>query len=55
MHAPELGGHREPRPDSPHTALREDAFRGYAGHMETAAFAAAVDAMRPRRRRGAWR
>ncbi|RMD70775.1 MAG: DUF488 domain-containing protein [Gammaproteobacteria bacterium] len=33
----QLGGRREPRPDSPHTAL-EGGMRGYADHMETAAF-----------------
>jgi uncharacterized protein (DUF488 family) len=40
---PELGGHRKPRPDSPHTAWRVDAFRGYADFMETPEFAAALD------------
>ena len=39
----ELGGHREPRPDSLHTALRVPAFRGYADHMESAAFSAALE------------
>jgi uncharacterized protein (DUF488 family) len=43
VHAPDLGGHRVPTIDSPHTALREGAFRGYADHMDTPAFAAAVD------------
>ena len=38
MHLPGLGGRREPRPDSPHTALRVDAFRGYADHMSSAEF-----------------
>jgi uncharacterized protein (DUF488 family) len=38
-----LGGFRRPEPDSPDVAWREDMFRGYAGHMRTAAFAAAVD------------
>src|SRR6266566_3210216 len=38
-----LGGFRKPGPDSPDTAWREDMFRGYAGHMRTAAFLAAVD------------
>ena len=42
-HAPDLGGHREPLAESPNTALREDAFRGYADYMETTAFAAAVE------------
>src|SRR2546422_8274480 len=39
VHLPELGGRREPRPDSPHRALRVAAFRGYADHMDTAEFA----------------
>ena len=38
----DLGGFRRPRPDSPHTALRNDSFRGYADHMETEAFANAL-------------
>jgi uncharacterized protein (DUF488 family) len=42
QHMPELGGHREPRPDSPNTAWREPAFRGYADYMETSAFADAT-------------
>ena len=41
-HVPALGGHREPRRDSPNTALRVDAFRGYADHMETAEFAQGI-------------
>ncbi|HEX6885624.1 MAG TPA: DUF488 domain-containing protein [Planctomycetota bacterium] len=41
VHLVDLGGHREERPGSPHTAL-VGAFRGYADHMETPAFAAAV-------------
>jgi uncharacterized protein (DUF488 family) len=40
---PRLGGRRKPRPDSPHGALRVPAFRGYADHMETSGFAAALD------------
>ena len=39
----ELGGFRRARPDSPHTALRHASFRGYADHMDTAGFAAAID------------
>jgi len=39
VHLPELGGHREPRADSPHRALRVAGFRGYADHMSTAEFA----------------
>lgn len=38
---PELGGRRRPRPDSPNTAWRSDAFRGYADYMQTQAYAAA--------------
>jgi uncharacterized protein (DUF488 family) len=40
---PELGGRRRPRPDSPHTAWREVAFRGYADFMDTPEFAAGLD------------
>lgn len=39
QHLPGLGGRREPRADSPHTALDASAFRGYADHMGTAEFA----------------
>ena len=39
---PDLGGWRSARPDSPHVALRDKAFRGYADHMETPAFVAAA-------------
>ncbi len=38
-----LGGRRKVRPDSPHVALRNEAFRGYADHMGTTDFAAALD------------
>jgi uncharacterized protein (DUF488 family) len=41
-HEPDLGGHREPRPDSPHTAWRVAAFRGYADHMGSADFQSAL-------------
>jgi len=30
-----LGGRRRPRPDSPHVAWTNEAFRGYADHMDT--------------------
>jgi uncharacterized protein (DUF488 family) len=43
MHEPRLGGRRAPRPDSPHTAWRVEAFRGYADHMETPEFLAALE------------
>jgi uncharacterized protein (DUF488 family) len=39
----ELGGFRRPRPDSRNTALRVDTFRGYADHMQTPAFASALE------------
>jgi uncharacterized protein (DUF488 family) len=39
----ELGGRRRPQPDSRHTALRNDAFRAYADHMETAEFRHGVE------------
>lgn len=39
----ELGGLRRPRPDSPNTGWRNESFRGFADHMQTAGFAAAVD------------
>jgi uncharacterized protein (DUF488 family) len=40
---PELGGRRRPRPDSPNTAWRSAAFRGYADYMATEAFADGLD------------
>jgi uncharacterized protein (DUF488 family) len=43
VHEPDLGGRRAARPDSPHTAWRVEAFRGYADHMETPVFAAALE------------
>jgi uncharacterized protein (DUF488 family) len=38
MHLAGLGGSRDPRADSPHVALRVDAFRGYADHMSSDEF-----------------
>jgi uncharacterized protein (DUF488 family) len=38
----ELGGWRKPVPDSPHVAIRSPAFRGYADHMESGEFDAAL-------------
>jgi uncharacterized protein (DUF488 family) len=38
---PEFGGRRTPDPDSPNTAWRVAAFRGYADYMATAEFALA--------------
>ncbi len=42
-HMPELGGLRQPRPDSRNTGWRNESFRGYADYMQTPAFAAAID------------
>jgi uncharacterized protein (DUF488 family) len=39
-----LGGFRKPRPDSPNLVL-DGAFRGFADHMATPAFGAAIDAL----------
>jgi len=39
----ELGGRRKPRPESVHTALRNDAFRAYADHMESDEFHRGVE------------
>jgi uncharacterized protein (DUF488 family) len=39
---PELGGRRDPRPDSVNLAWRNESFRGYADYMETAEFRAAI-------------
>jgi uncharacterized protein (DUF488 family) len=40
---PELGGRRKPLPDSPNTAWRNDAFRGYADYMRTPEFTAGME------------
>ena len=45
VHVPELGGRRRPRPDSPNGAWRHPAFRGYADHMATPAFATGLAAL----------
>jgi uncharacterized protein (DUF488 family) len=37
-----LGGFRRPPPDSPDVFWREEMFRGYAAHMRTPEFAAAI-------------
>jgi uncharacterized protein (DUF488 family) len=38
-----LGGRRSARPDSPHTAWKNDQFRGYADHMDGSEFDAALE------------
>jgi len=42
LHMPALGGLRHARPDSPNTAWRNASFRGFADHMQTPEFAAAI-------------
>ena len=44
---PDLGGRRTPRPDSPHTAWRNAAFRGYADYMDTPEFNDAMRRLEP--------
>ena len=43
VHLPALGGLRRPRLDSPNTGWQNQSFRGYADHMASAEFRAAVD------------
>jgi uncharacterized protein (DUF488 family) len=40
---PALGGRRRAAADSPNTGWRNEGFRGYADHMQTAEFAAGLD------------
>jgi uncharacterized protein (DUF488 family) len=42
-HFKDLGGLRKPRADSANGAWKNQSFRGYADHMQTPEFAAAVD------------
>jgi uncharacterized protein (DUF488 family) len=42
---PALGGRRPPRPDSPNTAWRNAAFRGYADYMATPGYVHARDVL----------
>ena len=42
QHEPRLGGRRAPRKDSHNSAWRNAMFRGYADHMETNEFDAAI-------------
>jgi uncharacterized protein (DUF488 family) len=50
VHEPDLGGRRAARPDSPHTAWRVEAIRGYADHMESPEFQAALERLMERAR-----
>lgn len=42
IHEVDLGGRRQPLPDSPNTGWRSQSFRGYADYMDTDAFQAAL-------------
>lgn len=42
----ELGGRRKVQPDSPNTAWRHPAFRGYADYMQTEAFHAGIERLK---------
>ena len=42
-HFPDLGGRRKPHLESRNNAWRNDAFRGYADHMESAEFRAGIE------------
>ena len=44
-HGDGLGGFRKPHRDSPHTALGDAAFRGFADYMDSAAFSAAANTL----------
>ncbi len=44
----ELGGGREPQPGSPNDAWGDGPFRGYADHMETPEFGAALERLMDR-------
>jgi uncharacterized protein (DUF488 family) len=46
LHLLELGGRRRTRKDSPNTAWRNSAFRGYADYMETDAFREGIERLR---------
>src|SRR4051812_4749935 len=43
LHDEDLGGRREPVPDSPNAGWRNEQFRGYADHMATSEFKIALD------------
>jgi uncharacterized protein (DUF488 family) len=46
VHFAELGGRRPARADSPNTAWRNEAFRGYADYMMTPEFLAGIERLR---------
>jgi uncharacterized protein (DUF488 family) len=43
VHEPDMGGRRDPRPDSVNTAWRVAAFRGYADHLASPEFRAGLE------------
>ena len=43
VHEPDLGGFRKPAPDSPNRGWEHPSFVGYADHMATPEFAAALE------------
>jgi uncharacterized protein (DUF488 family) len=43
FHLPELGGRRQTRKDSKNTTWKNQSFRGYADHMETAEFQLGIE------------
>jgi uncharacterized protein (DUF488 family) len=45
LHAADLGGRREPMPDSANAGLRDAGFRGYADYMQSEAFGHALEAL----------
>jgi uncharacterized protein (DUF488 family) len=51
VHLPELGGRRNPRPDSPNGGWRVGQFQGYADHMASAEFAAGIERLQATARR----
>ncbi len=44
-HEPDLGGLRKARKDSPNTGWRNAGFRGYADHMQSDRFVAAIESL----------
>ena len=46
LHLKELGGRRKPVDNSPNTAWRNTAFRGYADYMQTPEFAGGIERLK---------
>lgn len=45
IHIPGLGGRRRPVPGSPHSAWKNEAFRGYADYMDTDGFREGINSL----------